>query len=137
MVCIFCNSSLDVTNSRPKRSQNQVWRRRHCQKCDAYFTTYEKIDHSGSWRVKYPQKLVPFSAKLLFTSIYEACKHRPNPVTDAEGLCETVVSTLALHRSPVIEQQQIITATREVLQNFDSAAAVQYTAFHPVHSTQK
>lgn len=138
MVCIFCQTKLDVINSRPNKRSNQIWRRRQCPNCHAVFTSSEIIDLSKSIRYETAEKrLEPFWRPILLISIYEACKHRKAPQNDANALTDTIIARLLRKKSAVITRNELCKVTTEVLSRFDKAAAVQYKAFHPIKSEAK
>lgn len=132
MVCIYCHSETQVTNSRAQKRLNHIWRRRHCKGCGATFTTLETPDLLKSVSVTTGRHLEPFSRDKLFLSLYDSLKHRKYPVSDATGLTDTVIShLLALVIHGVLDPEDIIKATIPVLTRFDKAAATHYQAFHP------
>ena len=138
MVCIYCGGETQVANSRHQRRLNQVWRRRECQNCHAVFTTEESADYSASIVVRHPATPVnpkatqaPFSRDKLFTSVLRAVGHRQSPLEDASALTATITAKL-LKAAPgaSVSPTDIITITLETLKRFDTAAAVQYQAYH-------
>jgi transcriptional regulator NrdR family protein len=133
MVCIFCgNSSTSVTNSRPQKQLNQVWRRRFCPKCQAVFTTHEKIDLSGTIAVRNNAgELTHFSRDALLVSVYESCKHRPHALEDAAALVQTIIAALqSAATNGVLEKSRIAFVAHTTLSRFDRAAANVYAAYH-------
>ena len=134
MVCVYCGGATQVTNSRPQRRLNQVWRRRACTKCGAVFTTNEAADLSTSLVVRGNAGAVrPFSRDLLFVSILRAVGHRAAPVDDAGALTATITGKL-LHstKTAAITRGDIINTALQALKHFDHAAAVQYAAYHQI-----
>jgi transcriptional repressor NrdR len=151
MVCVYCSGPTKVTNSRPQKRRMQVWRRRHCQNCGALFTTNEAIDLSGSLVVRpvtptgtpkatqsplggqtsQNPAVAPFSRDKLFVSILRAVGHREQPLEDANALTATIIGKL-LHATSeaALEPSQIVELALQTLKNFDTAAAVQYAAYH-------
>jgi transcriptional repressor NrdR len=132
MVCIYCSSKTNVTNSRPQKRLLQVWRRRHCTSCGALFTTNEAVDLSTSLVVRRDNgPVTPFSRDKLFVSILRATGHRNEPIQDAGALTATITAKL-LHSTTtaVISPADIVKTTLEALNRFDKAAAVQYGAYH-------
>ena len=132
MVCIYCGGKTQVTNSRPQKRLNRTWRRRECTKCHAIFTTEEAVDLGGSLVVRHPSSPVePFSRDKLFASILRAVGHRQAPVEDAGALCTTIIAKLLRgDMQTSLNPSDIIRTTVTTLQHFDSAAAVQYQAYH-------
>ncbi len=78
--------------------------------------------------------LAPFDDRRLFINIYECCKHRADAISAAENLHTTVVAKLMNKIIvPEIEREEIVNTVFETLQKFDTAAAVQYAAYHSAH----
>lgn len=79
MQCPFCNSDqLIVTNSRPTGRSTQIWRRRKCQKCGEFFTTYEGIDLSYLMVIKKSGRIQKYNRAKLFTAIYHSAMETKN-----------------------------------------------------------
>lgn len=133
MVCYTCRGSTQVLNSRPQKRANQVWRRRACTLCDTVYTTLEGIDYAKSLLVSSPGKkpLSPFARDRLFLSLYKSLGHRPTAMTDADGLCATIMAKVApLHTNGVISTKRIVETALVALSRFDKLAAQHYQAFH-------
>ncbi len=132
MECIYCHDSTSVVNSRHQKKVNHVWRRRVCQSCGALFSSLEAADLERSLSVRYSTgHLEPFMRDKLFISIFKACGHRKDAIEAATALTETVMSKL-LHknRQALIDVSDIATTACQVLKRFDTAAFVQYKAYH-------
>ena len=141
MVCIYCGKDTKVINSRLQRRANQVWRRRKCLTCNSVFSSLEASDLSLSlsFRTSHisPNRtyLQPFQRDVLFMSILDSCKHRKTAVSDATALTGTVLSKLRpLMTGAVIDREEVVKTTYQILKRFDKAASVQYLAFHPLIS---
>ena len=132
MVCIYCGSDTQVTNSRHQKRLNQVWRRRKCSNCGAIFSTAEGANTSQALSVQKKNGLEPFSRDTLFISVYDSLRHRKTVLNDATALTGTIISTLTpLADNASIDRDVIVTVTTTVLQRFDKPAATHYQAFHP------
>jgi transcriptional regulator NrdR family protein len=138
MVCLYCSQELSVSNSRPQKSRNQVWRRRPCKACGAVFTSIESIDLSKALIVTKPAAdgeaptLSAFERDKLFISLYESLRHRPAAASDARGLCDTVIAHIIKNAEHgAISPRTIFSLTLNTLSRFDAAAATHYVAFHP------
>ena len=136
MVCIYCGGKTQVTNSRHQKRLNHNWRRRECYACRAIFTTIESADYGSSLVVRgqeagkhAPPR--PFSRDKLFVSVLRAVGHREGPVEDASALTATITAKL-LHSTSeaAISPSDIIGAALDTLKHFDTAAYVQYQAYH-------
>ena len=136
MVCINCGADTRVINSRPQKRNNQIWRRRECQRCHTVFTTEERVHLPLSWRVKTPAgALEPFQRDKLFVSVYESLKHRNSALDDADGLTDTIIRKLIDRKhSHAIERQRITEVVQVTLARFDKAAAMYYQAHHKSES---
>ena len=160
MVCIYCGSKTQVTNSRHQKRHNNVWRRRECLNCHAVFTTEESVEYSGSIVVRSDHSagtsrgkgsrkatravtglsepsgrihtsMTPFSRDKLYVSVLKCLGHRAAAVEDATALTSTIIARLLLQTdNGALTSTIIIDTTHEVLYRFDRAAAVQYRAYH-------
>jgi transcriptional regulator NrdR family protein len=132
MVCIYCSGETQVVNSRHQKRINQTWRRRKCQHCSAVFSTHERPAYEDSWRVRTASgELVPFLGDRLFLSLHKSCEHREHHIEDSRALSNTVISMLGnqAHQG-LLETANIAHTAYQVLNSFDTAAAVHYGAFH-------
>lgn len=132
MVCIYCGGKTHVTNSRLQKRLNRTWRRRECMDCHAIFTTEEAAELSTSLSVRSNDgKIQPFSRDKLFASVLQAVGHRKTHVEDAGALTDTIIAKL-LHSTTqaAVRPAEIIIIATETLSRFDTAASVQYQAYH-------
>lgn len=131
MVCLYCGAKTDVVNSRPQKRVNQIWRRRHCNGCDAVFTTNERIDYSSAIVVKRNARLEPFDRDRLLISLAASLGHRPSAVADAAALVATITHTLVVAaKKGSVEAADITKEACDVLGRFDKLAAAHYSAYH-------
>lgn len=135
MVCIYCQSETEVTNSRAKARAPSVWRRRACKQCDAQFTTLELPSYELSLTVQGQDKqhLYPFSRDKLFLSLHRALGHRKTALEDATALTNTVIARIfqrKLFKEGVLESKDLSKTAYEVLKRFDPLAATSYKAYH-------
>lgn len=132
MVCVYCSSDTQVTNSRHQKRKNTVWRRRKCASCGAIFTTTEVAESAQALSVVSDRGLEPFLRDKLFVSVYGSVRHRKSALADATGLTDTIVASIySLANDAAIEQGVISEVTYTVLERFDAVAAMHYGAFHP------
>jgi transcriptional regulator NrdR family protein len=103
-------------------------------KCHAVFTTEEAVDLSTSLVVRHPHSPVqPFSRDKLFTSILQAVGHRKAPIQDAGAISSTIIAKLLRDGARAsLTPPEIIAVATETLHHFDTAASVQYTAYHKI-----
>lgn len=133
MVCIYCGSPTQVTNSRLQKRVNSVWRRRTCKECKTTFTTIEQPDLTSTLVVQRTQRHIePFERDKLFISIYESCKHRRHALRDATALMTTAVGEiLKANKDSVVARNTLVDIVTEMLEHFDPTAATVYRAYHP------
>jgi len=132
MVCIYCGGKTQVTNSRPQKRLNHIWRRRECLVCHAIFTSVEAAQLSSSLSVKSGKgNIKPFSRDKLFASVLGAVGHRKTRVADAGALTDTIIAKLlGSTTQAAVSPAEIVIIAHETLSRFDKAAAVQYRAYH-------
>jgi transcriptional repressor NrdR len=131
MVCIYCGNNTKVTNSRPLKADNAVWRRRKCQNCSAIFTTKELIYLEQAIRVsKKDGSIEPFYRDKVFLSIFKTVDHLSNPVNIATALSNTVLRHMyKVGSSAVISSEQITMLCAQVIKRYDAAAGVRYLSY--------
>jgi len=135
MVCIYCGSETEVTNSRAKARTPSVWRRRSCKECVAQFTTTELPDYEKSLLVAglNNKKFYPFSRDKLFLSLYKSLGHRQDALNSSSALTSTVIGVLLNKKYVVngaISTQSVAKVAHEALKRFDPLAATSYKAYH-------
>jgi transcriptional repressor NrdR len=137
MVCVNCNNSTRVINSRTQTRSNRVWRRRQCTVCKLVFSTEESAQYENVWLVKNPSSggYRPFSSDKLLLSLYKSCQHRPTALQDAAALSQTIIQKLqSKFINGQINSQTIIQVSQVALNRFDRAASVNYEAYHRLKS---
>lgn len=131
MVCILCGNETRVTNSRPQKRVNQIWRRRLCTSCGAIFTTEEAVKYEIAWLVDTPEGLKSFSRDKLFLSIHRSLQHRPTAIEDTAGIIDTVLYKLNGKVSGgKIHSRTISQVVQVALNRFDMPGSVHYQAYH-------
>ena len=134
MVCVYCGNKTSVINSRLQKQINNVWRRRRCTKCHAIFSTFESVVYENTLAVQdSTSHITPFQREALFLSIFDSCKHRPNAISDATALTDTVLSKLRElkeNHKGLLSRDTLVKTTSDILKQFDNAAYVHYAAFH-------
>lgn len=137
MFCINCfYPSTKVTNSRPNKKEPNIWRRRHCAKCNTTFTTRERPTLTDATEIQLPggsKEL--FSLGKLTLSIAQAFSHSQRDAQYSSlPLAQTVENTLASQRE-IITPDDIEATVHQVLKRYDELAAVQYAAQHGLISS--
>ncbi|HJX13067.1 MAG TPA: transcriptional regulator NrdR [Dehalococcoidales bacterium] len=71
-----------------------IRRRRQCLKCEARFTTYERLQPASLFVVKKDQRREEFDREKLLAGIRKACEKRPLPSGTAERLADDIEAEL-------------------------------------------
>jgi len=137
MVCIYCGHETEVYNSRERKRNPSVWRRRRCIACVAQFTTDEHPDYRISLVVSgQHHKLYPFNRDKLFLSLYKSLGHRSDALESATSLTDTVIGLLlrkCASRDGVITMQELTRFAYQALKRYDVLAANTYKAYHQAY----
>lgn len=140
MFCVNCfHPTTAVSNSRPKKKQPIVWRRRRCPQCQTTFTTYERPSLSDNKPIHRADGTTDvFNLGKLVVSISRAFTHTPTEAgKNSLWLAQTVEDILSTQYK-VISTEDIEVVTHQMLKRFDELAAVQYAAQHRlIFSTKK
>jgi transcriptional repressor NrdR len=140
MVCIYCGKNTSVVNSRYKKHDHKVWRRRLCSECGAILTTFENYDLSTSLLVKKRSGgLQSFSRDKLLISIAKAVEHKKTPSQAASELTQTVLRHLLKNKPlpKIISTQNISDMTSLVLKRYDPASAIKYLSYQNPNQSAK
>lgn len=132
MFCINCfHPHTQVTNSRAKKKQALIWRRRYCPECHTTFTTHETPSLADNLKIHTDtKKQGVFNLGRLILSINEAFSHSPEEAKrHVLGLAKTIESILST-QTKIITTEEIAATTHAVLKRFDELAALQYAARH-------
>jgi transcriptional repressor NrdR len=134
MICLYCNGSTQVVNSRPQHKATQVWRRRKCEECGRLFSTNERIDLSKALMIRKSETEVePFVREKLLLSIYRSVGHRKTAINDSTAITDTICSKLIKSStSPIIEVEYLVKLVTNTLNTFDKPAGVHYKAYNPI-----
>ena len=127
MFCINCfHPSTPVVNSRSRKNQPQIWRRRKCPNCQTIFTTYERPSLSENKLVmSSDHKKEPFNSGKLILSIAKAFAHAPKEAQyNSLFLAQTVEDTLSSQRE-VITPEDIAATVHQMIMKYDEMAAMQ------------
>jgi transcriptional repressor NrdR len=140
MVCLYCGNATSVTNSRYKKRNGVIWRRRLCASCGAILTTFEQYDLSTALLVKKRSgALQGFQRDKLLLSVARSIEHRRNASQSASELTNTIISLLLKHKPVVttISSKDISQTTSLVLKRYDAASAIRYLSFQTPTSTKR
>lgn len=132
MVCVYCSSPTQVSNSRKSARAASVWRRRLCKNCSNTFTTIETVDFDTTFVILHDNgQITPLNRDELFLSLYESCRHRPQALSEASGLTNTVLMELIPKNTQgALKIADIRAIALKTLHNFDKVAETYYKAYY-------
>lgn len=139
MFCINCfHKTTSVANSRPRKKQPQIWRRRYCPNCKKTFTTYERPSLSENKPISLNDgEKDTFNLGKLILSISKAFTHAPQEAEyNALWLAQSIEDTLST-QCQTLTPEDIEATTHAALKRFDELAAVQYAAQHQLISSTR
>lgn len=130
MKCPFCRkSTTDIFNTRPTRSETQVWRRRKCLSCHESFTTYEAPDLAFLKVIKKTGKKQRYSRAKLYSGVYGAFLSIAAKETTVDGVTDTIEAKILDTKKREIASSEIAKIVLATLKHFNTAAFVRYLAY--------
>lgn len=134
MFCVNClTPHTDVANSRPHKRTPTVWRRRRCPQCQHIFSTTEMPEPTSNLQIHNTATdgSATFNPGRLVISIANAFQHNEaKGKQEAWELMQTVTGILVSDCRNETTVHDIATVTHQILQNYDSAAAISYALQH-------
>lgn len=127
--CPFCGyQDSKVVDSRDVN--DGIRRRRQCQRCDARFTTYERLQLTGFFVVKKDQRREEFSRDKLLTGIRKACEKRPLPSGTVDKVADDIEA--GLYRSGKLEIPSAVIGdlVMEKLKSLDHIAYLRFASVY-------
>lgn len=131
MRCPFCGAEdTQVKDSRPTEDNAAIRRRRVCVKCDARFTTFERIQLREMLVVKSNGDKQPFDRDKLMRSMKIALRKRPIDDERIEQVINSVVRQLESLGESEIGSAKIGEQVMEALRSLDHVAYVRYASVY-------
>ncbi len=131
MKCPFCgNEDTQVKDSRPSEEGSSIRRRRFCTKCDARFTTFERVQLKELIVVKRDGKKRPFDSEKLAKSIDIAVRKRPITPEQVEMAVNNIIRKLENSYDNEVESDKIGEAVMEVLAQIDPVAYIRFASVY-------
>ncbi|MDB3879767.1 transcriptional regulator NrdR [Alphaproteobacteria bacterium] len=131
MICPFCgNEDTQVKDSRPAEDGGAIRRRRLCGKCDARFTTFERVQIREITLVKRDGRKSVFDRKKLERSFDIALRKRD---VDAEAVGMTIngiVRQLESHADGDVPSARVGELVMAALYKLDQVAYVRYASVY-------
>ena len=131
MICPFCgNEDTQVKDSRPAEDGGAIRRRRLCGKCDARFTTFERVQIREITLVKRDGRKSVFDRKKLERSFDIALRKRD---VDAEAVgmaINDIVRQLERHADGDVPSARVGELVMAALYKLDQVAYVRYASVY-------
>ncbi|MDC1383059.1 transcriptional regulator NrdR [Candidatus Puniceispirillum sp.] len=131
MICPFCgNEETQVKDSRPAEDGAAIRRRRLCGKCDARFTTFERVQIRELTIVKRDGQKSIFDRKKLERSIDIALRKRDVDPEYVAMEINRIVRQLESHTDGDVPSARVGELVMEALSNLDQVAYVRYASVY-------
>lgn len=131
MHCPFCGyEDTQVKDSRPAEDGGAIRRRRHCNQCDARFTTFERIQLRELTVLKKDGKKKPFDRDKLTRSINLAVRKRPVEPEEVDQAVNKIVRVLEGRGENEITTDTIGEIVMQVLAELDPVAYVRFASVY-------
>ena len=131
MICPFCgNEDTQVKDSRPAEDGGAIRRRRLCGKCDARFTTFERVQIREITLVKRDGRKSIFDREKLERSFEIALRKRD---VDAEAVAmaiNDIVRQLESHADGDVPSARVGELVMAALYKLDQVAYVRYASVY-------
>lgn len=131
MRCPFCSyEDTQVKDSRSSEDGGTIRRRRICTKCNARFTTFERILVRELTVTKKDGRRRPFDRDKLLRSIEIAVRKRPITEQQVENIVNTISHQFERSGENEITSSQIGQAVMEALSELDPVAYVRFASVY-------
>lgn len=131
MKCPFCGAlETSVVESRTANEGSSIRRRRHCEKCDKRFTTYEEVRSSVLWVVKKDGRREPFDREKLKHGILKAIEKRPVSLELIDEVVSEVEREMLRKEKEEISSRQLGNAILRRLRKIDKVAWLRFASVY-------
>lgn len=131
MKCPFCGSEdTQVKDSRPTEDSAAIRRRRECPKCDARFTTFERVQLRDIVVIKNDGSREPFEREKLLRSVKLPLQKRPVDIDTIERSVNDIVRELEQASDTDIPTKMIGEKVMGALEKMDPVAYVRYASIY-------
>ena len=129
MKCPYCGfTDSKVIDSRDVN--DGVRRRRQCLKCNARFTTYERLQPASLFIIKKDQRREEFNREKLLGGIRKACEKRPLPTGAIEKITDEIESGLYSLGKAEVPSTLIGDLVMEKLKGLDYIAYIRFASVY-------
>ena len=131
MICPFCgNEDTQVKDSRPAEDGAAIRRRRLCGKCEARFTTFERVQLREINIVKRNGRRSIFDRDKLERSFEIALRKRDINADDVARAINEIVRKLESHVDGDVPSEKVGELVMSSLYNLDQVAYVRYASVY-------
>ena len=131
MICPFCgNEDTQVKDSRPAEEGAAIRRRRLCGKCEARFTTFERVQLREITILKRNGRRSVFDRDKLERSFEIALRKRDIDVNDVARAINEIVRKLEGHADGDVPSEKVGELVMATLFNLDQVAYVRYASVY-------
>ena len=131
MICPFCgNEDTQVKDSRPAEDGAAIRRRRLCGKCDARFTTFERVQIREIMIVKRDGRRSLFDREKLERSFDIALRKRDVDAENVATVINGIVRQLESHADGDVPSERVGELVMTALYQLDQVAYVRYASVY-------
>lgn len=131
MRCPFCGHIEDkVIDSRQSKDGDSIRRRRECLKCEARFTSYERIEEVLPPVIKKDGRREPFDRNKILHGLEKACEKRPVSMESREKLVLKIEKKLQESGEKEIPSAWIGEEIMKGLKEIDEVAYVRFASVY-------
>ena len=131
MICPFCgNEDTQVKDSRPAEDGAAIRRRRLCGRCEARFTTFERVQLREITIVKRNGRRSVFDRDKLERSFEIALRKRDIDADDVARAINEIVRKLESHADGDVPSEKVGELVMSSLYNLDQVAYVRYASVY-------
>ena len=131
MICPFCgNEDTQVKDSRPAEDGAAIRRRRLCGKCEARFTTFERVQLREITIVKRNGRRSVFDRDKLERSFEIALRKRDIDADNVARAINEIVRKLESHADGDVPSEKVGELVMSSLYNLDQVAYVRYASVY-------
>jgi len=131
MRCPFCGHIEDkVIDSRQSKDGDAIRRRRECLKCEARFTSYERIEEVLPPVIKKDGRREPFDRIKILHGLEKACEKRPVSMESREKLVSKIEKNLQASGEKEIPSTWVGEEIMKGLKEIDEVAYVRFASVY-------
>lgn len=131
MKCPHCGYEEDkVLESRPSSDKTSTRRRRECLKCNARFTSYERVEERPIMVIKRDGRREPYNREKLLAGVFKACEKRPVSMDAIEDLIDDIEKELRDASAREVESKNIGSIAMKKLHALDQVAYVRFASVY-------